>query len=71
MFGIFYIPESPLYLFHKKQFGPAVESIIKIRGDAFNYQDEIAELQLQSDELDGAKGVEDKANKQITGKLNF
>lgn len=67
MLAIFYLPESPLYLFHKKQFGAAVESIIKIRGEAFNYSAEIEELQVQSNELDGAMGVEDKARKEITG----
>jgi SP family facilitated glucose transporter-like MFS transporter 8 len=71
MLGIFYLPESPLYLFHKKQFGAAVESIIRIRGEAFNYSAEIEELQVQSAELDGAQGVEDKENQQITGEFIF
>lgn len=71
MFGIFYLPESPLFLFRKEQFGAAIESIRKIRGDAFNYGAEIAELQVQSDELDGAKGVKDTVEKIVTGELIF
>lgn len=64
MLGIFYIPESPLYLFRKQQFGIAIESIGRIRGNSYNYAAEIAELQQQSDELDATKELKKPARRK-------
>lgn len=64
MLSIFYIPESPLYLFRKQQFGEAIESIRRIRGESYNYGAEIAELQEQSDELDATKELKKPARRK-------
>lgn len=64
MLGIFYIPESPLYLFRKQHFGIAIESIRRIRGESYNYSAEIAELQEQSDELDATKEFKKPARRK-------
>lgn len=61
---VFYLPESPLFLFRKEQFGNAIQSIQKIRGASYNYSAEIAELQVQSDELDATKELKKPARRK-------
>jgi MFS family permease len=64
MLGIFYLPETPLYLFRKEQFGLALESIRRIRGESYNFEGEIKELQKQSDELDATKELKKSARRK-------
>jgi MFS family permease len=64
MFGIFYLPETPLYHFRKEQFGLALESIRRIRGESYNFDNEIKELQKQSDELDATKELKKPARRK-------
>ncbi|XP_055693277.1 facilitated trehalose transporter Tret1-2 homolog isoform X2 [Lutzomyia longipalpis] len=53
IFGVifFFMPESPLYLVTKDKIGKATESIKWLRGDKYDHNAELADLQQQIDEI--------------------
>uniref|UniRef100_A0A1L8DIL6 Facilitated trehalose transporter Tret1 n=2 Tax=Nyssomyia neivai TaxID=330878 RepID=A0A1L8DIL6_9DIPT len=53
IFGIifFFMPESPLYLVTKDQIGKATNSIKWLRGEKYDHNAELADLQQQIDEI--------------------